>query len=81
MEKSKEILSDCLKKLGATIYPSKTNFLCVDFGGKADFIYNCLIRNKIKTKYYAKTPMLENCFRITVPKPENTEKVINALKN
>lgn len=79
-EESKKVLADGLSKLGATIYPSKANFLCVDFGKKADFIYHNLLKNKIKVKYFAQTLMLENCFRIAVPKLENTQKVLDALK-
>lgn len=80
MEKSKKVLTEGLEKLGAKIYPSKTNFLCVDFGAKADFIYHTLIKNKIRVKYFAQTPMLENCFRIAVPRLENTQKVLKALE-
>lgn len=80
MEKSKKVLSEGLEKLGAKVYASKTNFICVDFGLKADFIYNKLLKNKIKAKYYKQTPMLENCFRITVPRMENTQKVLDAIK-
>ncbi|MFA7658169.1 MAG: aminotransferase class I/II-fold pyridoxal phosphate-dependent enzyme [Candidatus Gastranaerophilaceae bacterium] len=79
MEKSKKILTDGLKNLAENIYPSKTNFLCVDFGEKADFIYQKLLSNKIKVKYFGR-PMLETCLRITVPKPENAQKVLDALK-
>lgn len=80
MEKSKKLLAEGLEKLGAKIYPSKSNFLCVDFGEKADFIYKKLIDNKIKVKYYNQTPMLENCFRIGVPRIENTQKILDILK-
>lgn len=80
MEKSKEFLTQEFEKLGAKVYPSKTNFLCVDFGKKADFIYKKLLDNKIKVKYFDKTPMLENCFRIAVPKIENAKKLIDVLK-
>lgn len=80
MEKSKTFLTQEFEKLGAKVYPSKTNFLCVDFGQKADFVYKKLLQNKIKVKYFDKTPMLENCFRIAVPKFENAKKVIEALK-
>lgn len=80
IENSKKILADGLEKLGAKIYPSRTNFICVDFGAKADFIYHTLLKNKIKAKYFGQTPMLENCFRIAVPRLENTQKVLNALE-
>lgn len=80
MEKSKKMLTEYFEKLGAKVYPSKTNFLCVDCGVKADFIYHKLLSNNIKVKYYDKTPFLENCFRITVPTIENTKKILKALK-
>lgn len=80
MEKSKKVLSEGLEKLGAKIYPSKTNFICVDFGKKADFIYHKLLANKIKVKYFNQAHLLENCFRIAVPKLKNTQKVLKALE-
>lgn len=80
IEKSKKVLKEGLEKLGAKVYDSKTNFLCVDFGKKADFIYHKLLSNKIKVKYFSQSEMLENCFRIAVPKLENTLKVLDALK-
>lgn len=80
MEKSKKVLSEGLEKLGAKVYPSKANFICVDFGEKADFIYKKLLDNKIKVKYYKQAPLMENCFRIGIPKLENTQKLLNTLK-
>lgn len=80
MEKSKESLSQGLQKLGAIIYPSKTNFICADFGHKADFIYKKLLDNGIKVKYFNQTHLLENCFRIAVPKLETTQKILDILK-
>lgn len=80
MEESKKVLAEGLEKLGAKIYPSKSNFLCIDFDKKADFINRKLLDNKIKAKYFAQTPMLENCFRIAVPKMENTKRILDALK-
>lgn len=79
-EKSKAILKAEFEKLGAKVYDSKTNFLCVDFGLKADFIYKRLLDNKIKVKYFKQAEHLENCMRIGVPTPENTKKVLEALK-
>lgn len=80
VEDSKKILTECFENLGGKVYKSKTNFLCVDFGKKADFIYKKLLDSKIKVKYFHDTKFLENCFRVTVPKPENAKKVIEALK-
>lgn len=79
LEESKKILKLSFEKLGATVYDSKTNFLCVDFGQKADFINHKLLSNKIKVKYFNQAPLLENCFRIGVPKVENAKKIIEAI--
>lgn len=79
IECSRELLIKGLERLGAKIYPSKTNFLCVDFGSKADFIYKKLFDNKIKVKHYKQTPMLENCLRIGIPRLENTKKILQVL--
>lgn len=80
MEKSKRVLAEGLEALGAKVYPSKTNFLCVDFGKKADFVYKKLLANKIKVKYFNQAHLLENTMRIAVPRMENTLKVLEALK-
>ncbi len=80
IEKSKKVMTQGLQKLGAIVYPSKTNFLCVDFGAKANFIYHKLLLNKIKVKKFKQIPILENCLRITIPRLENTEKILDVLK-
>jgi len=79
MEKSKQILTAGLEKLGAKIYPSKTNFICGDFGDKTDFIYKKLLDNKIKVKHFNNAPLLENTMRIAVPRLENTQKLLDVL--
>lgn len=80
IKKSKEILIAKFEELGAKIYPSKTNFLCVDFGLKADFIYKRLLDKKIKVKYFKQAEHLENCMRIGVPTLKNAKKIVEALK-
>ncbi len=82
IEQSKQLLAQGLKKLDNKIYiyPSETNFLCVDFGQKAEFVYKKLIDNKIKVKYFKNIPLLENIMRITVPTLENTKKILSVLE-
>lgn len=84
MEVSKSILKQGLEVIGAKVYPSETNFLLVDFGLKAEFIYKKLLDNKIKVKYFAQkgasAEFLENTMRIGVPKLENTQKILKALE-
>lgn len=80
LEESKKLLTAEFEKLGAHVYPSKSNFICVDFGEKAEFVYKKLLQNKIKVKFFDKTPLLENHVRIGVPKLENAKKLIKALE-
>lgn len=80
LEESKKLLVQEFEKLGANIYPSKTNFLCVDFGQKAEFINKKLLQNKIKVKYFDKTPLLENHIRVGIPNLENVKKLVDAVK-
>ena len=80
MLESKKVLVEGLEKLGAKILPTETNFICANFGKKTEFIYNSLLLNKIKVKNYAQTPILENNLRLSIPKLENTEKLLDAVK-
>lgn len=80
MKQSKEIMAKGLSDLGATVYPSDTNFLCVDFGDKCDFVYKKLLENNIKIKYIKNEPLLKNCFRITIPRLSNARKFLESLK-
>lgn len=79
IEKSKNILKEGFEKFGAIVYPSKTNFLCVDFGEKSDFIQKKLANQKIVIKRF-KDSFGGVMFRITAPKPEGALKVIKALE-
>lgn len=80
IKESKAILTEGLKELGAFVYPSETNFLCVDFGEKAEFIYKRLLNSGIKVKYYTNDPELKNCFRITLPPPAQARILVNTLQ-
>lgn len=80
LEESKKLLTAEFEKLGAKVYNSKSNFICADFGQKAEFVYKKLLQNKIKVKFFDKTPLLENCCRIGIPKLENAKKLIKALE-
>jgi histidinol-phosphate aminotransferase len=62
------------------VYPSKANFiLCSVLKGKAGDIHRNLQTKGIFIRYFD-TPELKDCIRISVGKPEHTDKVISALK-
>ena len=78
IEKSKKYLTEALKDIAIKVYPSQTNFLCIDFGEKAEYLYKKLIRNKIKTKLL--TGIAKNCFRLTIPTLKDSKKLIRILR-
>jgi histidinol-phosphate aminotransferase len=60
--------------------PSRANFiLCEVVKGDAKWFQDELEKRGILIRYY-NTPLLRNYFRISVGKPEHTDKIIDALK-
>jgi histidinol-phosphate aminotransferase len=60
--------------------PSQANFiLCEVVKGKADFLKDELEKQGILVRYY-RTSLLKNYIRISVGKPEQTDKIIQALQ-
>ena len=76
----KERLVGMLKSLSITekIFPSDANFLLVKVKN-ADRVYNALIDKNIIIRN--RNSVIENCIRITVGKPNENNKLINALKS
>ena len=77
---TKEELKNFFEKLGAKVYNSYANFLLIDFGKKAEFIYNKLIKANISVKLFKKGSLLENHLRITIPTKQGLEKIKEVLK-
>jgi histidinol-phosphate aminotransferase len=62
------------------VYPSQANFiLCRVAGGKAKHICDGLQRRGIFIRYFD-TPLLRDCIRISVGKPEHTEAVVVGIE-
>lgn len=78
----REKLAKVLSKIdGVYVYPSTTNFLLVKFVKEdANRIHQELLRNGIITRNVSGKPMLENCLRITVRKPEENRVLVENLK-
>jgi len=77
---AKNMLIEALTPMAVKIYPSNANFLLVDFGDKAEFIYKKLLKSGIIVKNFGKKKDLENCLRITIPPVKDAEYLINTLK-
>lgn len=79
INKGKKLLKHALTDFGAKVYKSDTNFLCVDFGKRGDYIKNLLLENKIKIKDLTSNPMLSGTYRITIPSMKKVKKLIKIL--
>jgi len=61
------------------VYPSSANYIfCLVLKGKAGDLQEKLQRRGILVRYFAK-PRLDNCIRISVGKPEDTDAIIKEL--
>ncbi|MDD3150111.1 MAG: aminotransferase class I/II-fold pyridoxal phosphate-dependent enzyme [Candidatus Gastranaerophilales bacterium] len=81
VEEAKKVLTEGFKPYCEKIYPTAANFLCVNFGKKAEYIYNKLLNNGVKVKFFKDTKYLENHFRISIPSPNQAKKVIDILND
>ena len=79
LELSKAIFKEGFEKLGAKVYPSGANFLCVDFAQKSDFVYKKLVSCGICVKKY-NSGVLNGFMRITAPKPSDAKIILKLLK-
>lgn len=62
------------------VYPSNANFiLCKVLRGKAQEIHHNLQRKGIFVRHFD-TPELKDCLRISIGKPEHTDRIISALR-
>ena len=80
IKNEREKLSQSLKKLDFFVYPSKANFILVNFGAKAKEICQKLKENNILVRDRSQKKYLEGCVRITVRNQEQNDKLINSLK-
>ena len=76
----RERLAENLKKMRVVekVYPSDANFLLVKVKD-ANYVYNTLIDKNIIVRN--RSSVIDNCIRITVGKPSENNKLINALKS
>lgn len=78
IKEERERVSESLKKIKIIekVYPSDANFLLVKVKD-ATFIYDTLIKQNIVVRN--RTSVIDNCLRITIGKPSENNKLINAL--
>lgn len=62
------------------MYPTDANFILVKVG-KADSVYNRLVRKGVIVRNRNKVSLCKGCLRITVGTPEENDTLINGLKS
>jgi len=63
-----------------TPYPSNSNFILTKVAGDAAELKSYLATRGIIVRYYSSPEQLKSCVRISVGKPEHTDKLISALQ-
>ncbi len=80
VQRTRKRLTQSLKKLGFTVYPSQANFILVRrHGENLRGIYEELKRRKILVRYFD-LPALRDTLRITVGTPQETDAFVRELK-
>jgi len=81
IKKEREKLMKELNSIsGVKAYESNTNFILVRFKEDANRIHEQLIKRGILVRNVSNAPMLENCLRITIGKPEMNSRLISEIK-
>ena len=62
------------------VYPSDANFLLVNVG-KADAMYNGLVKKGIVVRNRSNVQKCRGCLRITIGTPKENDSLLNAMKN
>ncbi len=79
IEKSKEILTNGLKKLKFEVYPSEANFILFNAGEKAEYVYHTLLKHGIKVRRFSDEGM-KDLIRITAPDTKSAKKIISLIQ-
>ncbi|OGS36627.1 MAG: histidinol-phosphate transaminase [Elusimicrobia bacterium RIFOXYB2_FULL_49_7] len=80
VRKSKARLGEALAAMNIPTYPSAANFLLARFGEACTRVENELRKRGILVRNFSHAPLLDGCLRITAGTPEQTDKLIAALK-
>jgi len=80
IKKSRDYLSEELRKLGLIVYPSKANFVLARFSKNASLICKKLEKKGIFLKDTSKISKLENCLRIAIPLIKDVPRLVNGIE-
>ena len=79
--KERERIFNTLRVLeGVEVFPSKANFLLFRTPFPAYEVYRTLLKRDVLVRDISYMPMLSRCLRVSVGKPEENDKFLNALE-
>ena len=71
---------DALRTIpGITAYPSDSNYILFRIDG-ADKVWEALYAQGILVRDFSRSPMLENCLRVSIGTPEENDEFLHALR-
>jgi len=77
---ARDVLKGSLEGIGLNVYPSKANFLLVDFRPRSPTqIHRMLIKRGIVVRDVSSMPLLDKCLRITVRDKNDNQRLVEAL--
>lgn len=77
---AREKMKKGLEEIGLYVYPSKANFLLVDFGTRSPpLMQRRLMERGMVVRDISSMPMLQRCLRITVLREEQNQQLIQTL--
>jgi len=76
----KRVMEQVKKIKGIKVYPSDANFFLIKVPD-GDKIHRMLIEEGVLVRNMSHLPMMDNCLRISIGKPEENEAFITAIKN
>ncbi len=76
----KRVMEQVQKIKGIKVYPSDANFFLIKVPD-GETVHRMLIEEGVLVRNMSHLPMMENCLRVSIGKPEENDTFIKALKN
>ncbi len=76
----KRVMTSLCNANGITPNTSDANFIFFKYDGDPEKFFNSLIENGVRIRWFKGNPELNNCFRVTIGRPEENDRFISALE-
>ncbi|MGH2403458.1 MAG: pyridoxal phosphate-dependent aminotransferase [bacterium] len=72
-------VASALQRLGLRVYPSETNFILFDSGGRPHDVWQRLAERGVLIRDVSSAPQLQACLRVSVGSPEDNDRFLAAI--